>query len=238
MSSWFKRPVNIAVTIGAAILMVVVIASLIWGIMHHKEGEILKVCWIQGKAFYSESAYAKAEKVYDESCEGFEKLTWPAEQIPITLTPISADGIEMVENESEVRVLKQAVGDLNRQLGFQMFRVVVGLQPADAEIHFGGAFERGDGATPPAGHVTHYRLGMSEQLWGLVAIRSDISAIDRSLFHVLEHELLHLAGLAHDEHRSSIMYPYTEDDWMLDKIPIVFITDRDKSLLRDLYYMQ
>lgn len=229
--SWFKKPLNIGITIGAAILAVVAIFLVIWGVTHHTEGESLEVCWVNGSARYVEGS----ERDHG-ACEGAEELVWPQEQVPFTLASLTSEGQPLAEDSDEVRALTHAVTDLNRQLGFELYRMGTGLDSTDATVRFGGALE-GGGDSPPPGYVQHTRVG-NNILRGHVWIRSDVVADMRLLHLVLEHELLHLAGLAHDDFTLSIMYPIARDDWQLEAMSTAHVTDVDRSNLRGLYMRQ
>lgn len=231
--SWFKKPLNIGIAIGAALLAVAAIFLIVWGVTHHTEGEMLEVCWdSEGHALY-----VSGSEDDHGACEGSEELLWPPEQIPLTLAPVTSEGQPLAEDTPEVRVLGQAVADLNSQVGFDLFRVGSGLQPSDAEVRFGGAFLGGpeSASSPPPGYVTHFRLGDGPQLRGHVWIRSDVGSDDRTLYLVLQHELLHLAGLEHDDFPMSIMYPFTHEEWEHGTMSTAHVTDLDIGNLQRRY---
>lgn len=211
-------------------LTIAAIFLIVWGVTHHTEGEMLEVCWQPDGL----AQYVEGSEDDHGACEGAEELLWPQEQIPLTLAPVSSDGQPLAADTPQVRVLGQAVTDLNRQVGFELFRLGTGLQPSDAEVLFGGAFLGGAGAdSPPPGYVTH-RNGPGAYR-GHVWIRSDVDSSDRLLFLVLQHELLHLAGLAHDDFPMSIMYPFTRDEWWTGEMSTAHVTDRDVSNLQRRY---
>ena len=79
MSSWFKKPVNIGITVGAAVLAAVVIFLIVWGVTHHTEGEMLQVCWVNGEARYTDDTEGA-----HGACDRPEELEWPEKQIPIS----------------------------------------------------------------------------------------------------------------------------------------------------------
>jgi hypothetical protein len=229
--SWFRKPVNIVITVLAAVAAALAIVLIAWGVTHHEEGGILEVCW----AGDGLAQYVEGSEDDHGPCEGAEELVWPQEQIPLTVAPVSADGQPLASDANEVRVLGQAISDLNSQVGFELFRLGTGLQPSDAEARFGGAFLGGAGEpSPPPGYVAH-RHGVSESYRGHVWIRSDVGESSRLLYLVLQHELLHLAGLAHDDFTASIMYPLTRDEWEGGAMSTAHVTDHDVALLRSLY---
>jgi hypothetical protein len=230
--SWFKKPLNIGITIGAALLAVAAIFLIVWGVTHHTEGEMLEVCWSED----GHALYVSGSEEDHGACEGAQELLWPQEQIPLTLAPVSSDGQPLAADAPEVRVLHQAVDDLNRQVAFELYRVGAGLQPSDAEVRFGGAFLVGaERASPPPGYVSHARLGGGPLLRGYAWIRSDVGSDDRTLYLVLQHELLHLAGLEHDDFPMSIMYPFTHEEWEHGTMSTAHVTDLDIDNLQRRY---
>lgn len=235
MASWFRKPVNIAITVGAAILAVAAVVLLVWGITHHTESALLEVCWVEGpENDLREARYVEGAEQSHGACEGSEELVWSSEQVPITLAPVAIDGTPMDSDAPEVRVLQQVVADLNRQVAFELYRLGGGLQPSDAEVAFGALLARG-AENPPPGYTRHTRLGRTDTLRGYVVIRSDVLADERLLYLVLEHELLHLAGLAHDDFPASIMYPYTREEWDVSHMSTAHVTDFDVNLLQARY---
>lgn len=237
-SPWFKKPKNIAVTVIAILMAITAIVFVIWGVTHHEEGGLLEVCWHNGVAHYEKGSVEDTRKTktnHERSCERTEKLVWPQEQIPITIASLSTARQSMAADSPQVRVLKQAVSDFNRQLRFELLRVGTQLDATDAEARFGGAFEKTGGRKVlPPGYVTHVRVGGA--LRGYIFVRLDVSSIDRLLYLVLQHELGHLVGLSHDDFHMSVMFPIQQDDSMRDRMSMAYLTDFDIALLRELYY--
>jgi hypothetical protein len=230
MGSWFRKPVNIVITVIAGLMAVAAVVLVIWGVTHHEEGGLLEVCWGEdGRAHYVEGIEGETRP-----CEGPQELVWPQEQIPLTIAPVSAEGEPLGADTPQVRVLGQAITNLNRQVGFELLRLGSGLQPSDAEVRFGGAFQAGEGgASPSPGYVSHLRVGGTGQLRAHVYIRSDVESVDALLHGVLLHELLHVVGLEHDDFRLSLMYPRTADDWEAAyAVSTAHVTDYDIGLLR------
>lgn len=252
MAGWFKKPVNIIITVGAALMAVVAIGLIIWGVTHHREEGLLEVCWEGGVAV----PVGGIEGDADGSCERPEELAWPQEQIPLTVAPVAATGESMGTDSPQVRVLDSTIRDINAQVGFELLRLACGdPDSADGRVHYGGAFEsardgkavagRGDGengggakvvrnVARPAGYVVHRRVG--PVLRGDVYLRSDVESVDRTLYLVGRHELLHFVGLAHDDFESSVMFPMATDDSISEAMGTAHITDFDRALLRSMYH--
>jgi len=244
MSSWFSKPINIVITVVAGLMAIAAIVLIVWGVTHHTEAGLLRVCWSGGTARYA----GGVEGVADGACERPEELAWPQDQIPLSVAPVEASGEPTTPDDTRVRVLASAIADINAQVGFELLRLDPGAQDiADGRVHFGGAIwpRRGedapgdhpaDGADQaiPAGYVVHRRLG--PVLRGDVYIRSDVESVDRSLYLVCVHELLHFVGLAHDDFEASVMFPLTRDDSASDVMSAARITDFDVNLLRSRYY--
>lgn len=225
----------IAGVVGLALVM---LGLVVWGVYTHEEGGLLRVCWEQEQARYVEVEGERG------TCERPEELVWPQEQIPIALAAFSAEGAALPETAPETRMLYRVVDGINWQVGFILFVPGGGYHPAAGRVRFGTPFQLGpDAEHVPAGYVQHFRMGRSDNgdprrkhlLRGDVHIRTDIVASDRLLHPVLEHELLHLAGLDHDESVGSVMHPLTPDDWSLDWLQASCVTDQDVKLLQGLY---
>jgi len=241
---WFSRPVNIVITVGMGLMVIVAVVLITWGVTHHSEEGLLEVCWEGGVA----RPVGGIEGDVDGACERPEELVWPQEQIPLTVAAVSAMGEPMGADSPQVRVLGSTIRDINAQVGFELLRLVAGDPgAADGRVHFGGAFGSGVGEassgspdgtredrTIPAGYVTHRRVGAT--LRGDVFIRSDVESVDRSLYLVGRHELLHFVGLAHDDFEASVMFPLTHDDSISESMSTARITDFDCNLLRSMYH--
>jgi len=232
---WLVIGIAGAVAIAAIVLLVI-------GVSRHVEPVLLTVCWDEeGVARYIDDEIEGHNEA--ESCSGSEELVWATKQIPITISTISTldDGEPGIfaEDDPRHRVLDQTIRDLNRELGFELFvRRPAGTTPVSGWVHFGQGIEArqaGDSErTTPPGRVSH-RREPDGSLDGHVYVRSDVESSDRLLYCVLRHELLHLAGLAHDSFTASIMYPFTRDDSIEGPMSTAHVTDRDRARLRDLY---
>lgn len=233
---WFKKPINIGITAGAVVLAAVAIFLVIWGVVHHTEGEMLQVCWSDdGQPGYVDTSQIEGGEPHNGSCDRPEELVWPQKQIPITVAATTPDGEELGPDSYEGRALAQAIADFNSQVGFSLLRVERELLSASTVTRFGGAFQA-RGTSPPPGQVTHRRLAGGE-LRAVIYIRSDVVADSRLLHLVLLHEFGHLAGLAHDDFTLSIMFPLSREEWSNGEMSMAHVTDRDKVNLRQRYHI-
>jgi hypothetical protein len=254
--AWLSKTRNKVILVVTAVLFVAAVVGVVVGVMGHREAGLLTVCWggmdgearpglgvvpgrLEGRARYLDDDVEGKNEA--ESCEGPTELAWPRDQIPITISTIATLGDDepgvIAEDDPRHRVLDQAIRDLNSQVGFTLFRrIPSGTDNPSSWVHFGEGIEArqaGDAErSAPPGYVSHRILG--DNLEGHVYIRSDVEASDRLLFRVLLHELLHLAGLAHDDFTASLMFPVTRDD-TLEEMSTAHVTDFDRALLRRLY---
>ena len=225
--SWFSKKRNIAITVGAAVLAVVVIGLIIYGVCTHSEPGLLRVCWQpNGSVVYADpdsTEVADPEEV-EGPCAAPEDLVWARKQLPLDV------GWESYRDGDE-RSLKAAITDINRQLGFKLYRVTPEGEESEVLISF-EPIEPGD----PAGWAGHAKSAGDNVLFCNIGISTSAST-DRMVYLVSHHELLHCAGLAHDpDNPASAIYPFTNDDSMWDTMTAARITDFDRALLRRLYH--
>lgn len=230
--SWFKKPENIAVAVGATALAVVVIVLLVWGITHHHEEGLLKACWDQGIARYEKGSAEEVGPDTEEFCAEPEDLIWLQKQIPISIIANQPGGTRLDTKSDEYRVLSHAVRDLNGQFRFNILNFAIPNETIDAEVRIGTPIEVLKNRNPP-GHVIHAKI--DDTIHGIVSIRSDVAADDRLLYLVAQHELLHLIGLKHDDFESSLMFPITREDWNAKSLSSAHVTDHDVELIQKLY---
>jgi len=249
--SWFRRPVNIAITIGAAILLVACIAMIIYGVATHSEPGLLEVCWRDTGQETQEARYLDTRdlEVYGEAingtCDRVEKLVWSKSQIPITVAATTHNGSTLIEQgDSRRECLDAAIYNINSQVGFELF-VAAESGAADVLVKIGAAVEvgrlsrtgksikRSKGIQAMFGKVKHHKF--RDRLYCDVVIYSNIGDI-HSEFLVTRHELLHCAGLSHDnDNPNSAIYPFTVDITMWHRMNTARITDYDRELLGSLY---
>jgi hypothetical protein len=243
--SWFKKPLNIGITIGAGALLVGSIVGVIYGVLTHSEPGLLEVCWNEdgGVKYVDISQLEKGERVSYGACEGAEKLVWPQTRIPLAVAAVAFNQAELEPGEREREALDVAIQDINRQLGFTILVPTKNRSRADIVVEIGAALghskvygrnsERGE-AISPLGYTNHYRNDYGE-LYCDIVVYSNTGGI-RVQYLVIHHELLHAIGLAHDHNNfESAIHPFVVDDTTLDFMRSTRITDHDRELLRSLY---
>jgi len=238
--SWFSKPLNKGIAIGAGVLVLVVIALIIYGVVTHREPVLLEVCW-EG----TEARYVEGTEVDNGTCEGAEELVWPQSQLPFSVAATKA-GSETVlaPGASEREALDSAIRDINQQLGCAALRASADPLSAAMVAHLGEAVDvlprRVGGRRPskaPLGWAYHDRANSSSEstLRCHLHVRSNVGSL-RGEYLVAHHEILHCLGLAHDQNNpASAIYPFTDDDTMWERMQAARITDADRARLRSLY---
>lgn len=238
--SWFRKPLNIGITIGAGVLALVVIGLIAYGVYTHREPSLLEVCWVG-----NEARYVEGSEVDDGACEGAEELVWPTRQLPFTVAATKAvDETVLAPGAAEREGLDAAIRDINQQLGCAALRASADPLSAAMVAHLGEAVDvlpRGVGSRAakraPLGWAHHDRANSGDQLSLRcnLHVRSNVGSL-RGEYLVAHHEILHCLGLAHDpDNPASAIYPFTEDDTMWDQMQAARITDADRARLRGLY---
>lgn len=227
---WFRKPVNIVITVVAVVMFIGAIIGVIIGVTSHTEGGLLCVRWDGGQAVYLEPSECES------GAQGAEELEWPPEEVPFTVIITSADGGDVGDGSQANRVVAQIIREINVQVHCQLVERVVQEPPSGADIwfHWGAAYESGSEAL--GNHVPEYteHRGAGAPVSAHVTVRSGLS--DRAAFLAGFHGLLHGIGLGHDDdYPESIMYPLMIDDTNMDQMRVVFITDHDVALLSRLY---
>lgn len=214
---WFTRPgyfIAILLFVVAAVLGVI---GIIYGVSTHEEGGLLRVCWNESN---SAEYVVPFEGAPVGDCADPEDLVWPKNQVPLGVSILDlredGDGVEG----------KAAIVDINNQLGFTLFTQV--KEGSSVSLTLGAPVE---GGSKKLGTAHHYKS--PEAMYAHATVYSATGSL-RLTFLVAHHELLHVAGLAHDSFPDSAMYGMDHDD-SLERMTPARITDHDKSLLRDLY---
>ena len=244
--NWFKKPINLGITIGAALLVVVALTLVIYGVCTHEEEGLLEVCWVEDtsnsygnfKATYPDLTALENIEAGPARCENPTELVWPRKQIPLQIdfTVRTYDECGYAgcgpQDVSDTRAVKAAITDINLQLGFEMF----GWDDDDDGYEIFVEFKAST-AGSPLGWVSHSKYA-DGRLFAEVGINATVVG-ERMVYLVAHHELLHVIGLRHDtDNPSSAMYPFTNDDTMEARMHAARITDHDRALVRSLYHAQ
>jgi len=222
-------------TVGLAILVVAVIAvcCVIYGVITHKEGGLLQVCWENSHASYTEDLQGEGES---KQCKLPMPLVWPDKQLPLSVVVFGGDHVALKEQERGSKIVRDAMDDFNLQVGKILFSIakIVDEEP-DVVVIWGVPSIVGDtgvGSRKVGGYVNHAKIGATMQ--AIVRIRETSS--DRLAFVTTLHELGHVVALAHDQQLSSLMYPRMITDAL--NTATTRLTDSDVSLLRSLYFSE
>lgn len=220
--TWIQKPINKAILISAAILLIVSIGLLIWGITTHKEEVWLQACWIGDT-----SVLLQGE---DQECRPgvVAPARWDKNKPPIRVTPMDPDGGTLEESSSGYNEVASAIRDVNTQWGFEFYSIG-SEDDTDIEIIWGAPYVPGRGIAP-----SYCELHRSEEsiTYAIIGVR-DTSSI-RLTHRILIHQLGVAAGLARDDFESSIMYPVIADDTM-GEMRMDRFTDADVAAIRNFY---
>jgi len=233
MSGWFSKKRNIAVAILAAVMLVVAIVGVIWGVTHHTEGNRLEVCWHNGVVLYQSEHVERTGTVETEhgGCEETEEIIWQKTQIPLVVHVVAPGG-EVSTDEDDLQVAKAIVRDYNAQVGFEFYKL---SKSGDAAVRFwpnapyeSGASDDPRQASSVPGWATHSK-GPDGRLLCDIHVRGGLSV--RYAYRVGFHEFGHCAGLEHDvDDPSSVMYPFSRDDTESEVMLPSRMTDNDVEL--------
>jgi len=241
MSSWFKKPVNIIITIIAGVLLVTAATLIILKVSTRnldEEAPPLMVCWANDQAYYVGGIDEdEGDQDADESaCEGPQELVWSGADLPLAIKTTSPTGQDVGEGSAAWRVVTRAISDLNSQAGCELGRAVSqSSRSYNAEIQWGTAIEVGEtSGSNPLGTCAH--RGQGAPVEGIVTVRGGLS--DRLAYLVVLHELGHLFGLGHNSFRGSVMFPLTIDDTEMDSMSGGRFSDGSIARLRRNYCSQ
>lgn len=164
------------------------------------------------------------------------EITWEKSKFPLTVSTKAYEG----SNAEASSAVQAAVKAVNSRLGFQALRNVSGVASADVQVTVGVPQDSTNNTTTSGYALAlkdaggFFRANISQtdpSHWSNCAIETSNTGIITILDLVLQHELGHCLGLAHDDFNSSIMYPVQSE---YDGLPPTF-TDSDKKILRGLY---
>jgi hypothetical protein len=212
---------NIIMIVVLVTLFVVAGVLVVVGVVTHSEPGLIGACW-------DGDSIVRYEVDGADQCA---ELKWPEDYVLPLTVGVSARGAEPdPDTWHEVSVV---VSSINQRLGFEM----LALDPEDAGFCLEGhaiciephvPYERG--FMDHNGSAEHFKAPT-----GMYCVaRTSNTGTDELFGMVLEHELYHCLGLAHDDFDSSIMRPQqrpTPDGQLPPRL-----TDSDRELLWQLYH--
>ena len=245
MSSWFKKPVNIAITVVVGLMFVGGIIALIWGVTRHTEPVFQDVCVWNDGVYYTTATNDTLSLDTDVNCSVVPGNTlWTKQDFPLRIAAYDPDNTPLTADHEAWRVIDQAIIDTNTQFGFQVFER--NTEKAQVRIQWGVPYEANTPHGKAVGFVRHSyttlltqdlvpREDTSERhLEALVGMRAVASI--RFAYIVLMHEFGHVIFLAHDDYTASVMYPVGNDDsTSFDSTNWTRFTDMDVASVQQSY---
>jgi hypothetical protein len=190
----------------AAVVFALAGGGVLYGVLTHREPGFMDVCWKKGYALYS-------------GCEKTTPLKWSKADLPLTYY-IDFDETHKVYVES----VTTAALAWNREIGAEVFKRAEDKSKAKVLVQWGSVRDNAGGSTQHTGDDS----GPKQAVVTLVDA-SDVRAVHRYAMH----ELGHVLGLAHDDFKSSVMYPIAPG--MTEEMTFILPSDADKKLLQETY---
>lgn len=190
----------------AAVVLALAGGGVLYGVLSHKEPGFMEVCWQNGQAIYT-------------NCEKTQPLKWSKTELPLVYF-IDFDSAHKVYVES-VTTAAQA---WNREIGSDVFKRTEDKSKAKVLVQWGSVTGNAGGYTSHQGDDS----GPKRAEVTLVEA-SDVRAVHRFAMH----ELGHVLGLAHDDFKSSVMFPIQPG--MTEEMTFILPSDFDKKLLQEAY---
>lgn len=214
-SNWIMLTVIAAIFIAAAVLLIV-------GLLTHREAGLMGVCW---------GADGTVERYLDAPTDDCPAVRWDG--LPLRVKAMSNNPSPPDDPE---RAARRAIETINERLGFELLRYEEDGLDHCMEAH-AVCIRIGEPRQPrwmeTAGDTMHFRgSGDGEPLY--CEVRTSNTGTIELLDLVLEHEIYHCLGLAHDDFDSSIMRSTPMAHVPDGQFP-PRLTDSDRDLLRALY---
>jgi hypothetical protein len=220
-------------TWGLSVIVLAVIAAgfVAYGVITHKEGGLLKVCWTNNSATYVDDLEGEGEKSL--ACKNPTPLIWPQKQIPLSVVVLGANNNMLKEQDEGSRLVRDAMNDFNFQIGKLVFEIAkTSEEDPDVVVIWGVPSvprAKGSDSYKVGGYVSHTKIGGTMQ--AIVKIRA--VAEERTAFLTVLHELGHVIALTHDDFINSLMYPRLVTTELTTTT--ARITDSDVRLIRTTY---
>jgi hypothetical protein len=221
----------LAMTVVVAVLLFTPVVGFLLrcGDASRDSGGLLRVCWVDGEARYIDGA-----EVNDGICGSrSEELLWPKSQVPLSVTAVSPDEKVLAKDSHASKLVASAVSDLDAKVGFALFAIGKdGVAESDVVVHWGVGYDiHQEGADALPGFFSH-RWRAPAMLRADVWVRS--VSRDPVVYGVLQHELLHAAGLRDIELDGYIM-DVLDTPILTSEVRPAKMLESEVMLLRSLY---
>lgn len=195
-----------------SLVSVAIIGSIVYGVVSHTEAGLLRVCWTSGGA----------ADYNQDNCSFPQEIRWQERDFPLSVSGNVEDSTEITS----------AIEIVNSQMGCELLRQVPRAQ-------LGGLLAPrvrvtlNDTATvhvDRVGGLTNH--GMVENGDIYAAVSTFMLTNSYMTMRTLVHEFGHVLGLAHDDFRSSIMFP---EQTSTEEMDFIIFSTHDRNLIHNLY---
>lgn len=214
-----KKTRNIVMFLGIVLLFAVAGTLVIVGIANHEEPGLMGICW-------EDDGSVSYEVDGSDECP---EMIWNHAP-PFVVTAVTDN-----PHASDPRAATRGVVEtINHRLGFELLQFDSGECGENVDICVTTGVAHEPGFMDTSGSAAHFAVDVDGELPVLhCEARTSNTGTRELLGLVLQHELLHCMGLAHDDFDSSIMRETQRSTPDREFPPR--ITDSDRDLLRSMY---
>jgi hypothetical protein len=193
-------------------------ALIVYGVLNHQEPGLLGACWEDDEVVRYE----------EDGARECPEARWNPGLFPLLVAVISDNPHPPADPEETVRFV---IDKINTRLGFEALRADFsdGMCLDQHAICIQAEVPHEAGWMDANGDAHFWRSSMGQYC----TVRTSNTGTSELFGLVLEHEIGHCLGLAHDSYENSIMRAVQRETPA--RVVPPWITDYDRKLLRDLY---